>query len=243
MENIKINKSKPIVDNGSAKFTANVVNKFVESAHELLSGHPINLDRVNRNLPPANIIVPRGAGLTPTYESLSKKYGMKSAFVAGTGLIKGLGVALGADAPDVVGATGYFDSNLTNKAKMAIKMLEAHDFCLVHVEGIDEVSHEKDIEKKCEMIRRFDDMVGYLTERVDDDTLIVVLSDHTTSTQKGDHTADPVPILISGKTVRTDDVTSFSERTCAKGNLKRFDAKYLMSIILDLANRSEKFGA
>ncbi len=239
--NKNINQSEALEDTKEAKFTAEIVNEFVKKSYQVLSKHPINLKREKNNLTPANIIIPRGAGSTPDFESFEKKHGLKASFLAGAGLIKGLGRALGASVPEISGATGYIDSNLKNKADMALKMLKSHDFCLIHVEGIDEVSHEGEIQKKCEMIKIFDEMVGYITKKVDSDTIVALTADHTTSSKKGDHTADPVPIIITGKTVCPDNVCTYSERSCSFGNLKRFDTKYLMNILLDLINRSKKY--
>ncbi|MFV2040889.1 MAG: phosphoglycerate mutase, partial [Candidatus Hydrothermarchaeales archaeon] len=72
---------------------------------------------------------------------------------------------------------------------------------------------------------------------------LAVLSDHTSSISRRDHTGDPVPILIAGPEVRTDDTAVFSERAAAKGGLSRIRGQDIMNILVDLMNRSEKFGA
>jgi 2,3-bisphosphoglycerate-independent phosphoglycerate mutase len=52
-----------------------------------------------------------------------------------------------------------------------------------------------------------------------------------------------VPVTICGPEVRPDDLKKFDERSCARGGLGKFLGKDLMPIILNLMNKSEKFGA
>jgi 2,3-bisphosphoglycerate-independent phosphoglycerate mutase len=58
-----------------------------------------------------------------------------------------------------------------------------------------------------------------------------------------DHTGDPVPIVIKGPEVRVDDVNKFNERAATSGGLCRIKGTNIMNILMDLMNKSEKFGA
>ena len=42
--------------------TADILNKLVVKSYEMIKDHPVNLERIENNEPPANIIIPRGAG-------------------------------------------------------------------------------------------------------------------------------------------------------------------------------------
>ncbi len=57
------------------------------------------------------------------------------------------------------------------------------------------------------------------------------------------HSGDPVPLAIVGEGVRKDDVDKFDEFSLAKGGLGRIRGKDLLPIMLDIANRSEMYGA
>ena len=46
-----------------------------------------------------------------------------------------------------------------------------------------------------------------------------------------------------GEGVRVDDVTRFDELSAAKGGLGRIVGRDLMRVLLNVANRAEKFGA
>jgi len=112
----------------------------------------------------------------------------------------------------------------------------------MNIKEADEAGHDHSPEKKVKVIEAIDAMVGEFLDFAQEN-YIVVMSDHTTPCSVGDHTGDTVPILIAGPEVRTDEVAAFSERACAKGGLNRIRGMDLMPILLDLLNKSEKFGA
>jgi 2,3-bisphosphoglycerate-independent phosphoglycerate mutase len=243
----KIITAKPLSPTPEAKNMANILNEFVTKAHQVLKASSFNHDRIAKGQPPADGIMPRGAGETPTLTSFRSKWGMKGGCVAGTGLIKGIGWLTGMSVPDVPGATGYVDTDYLGKAKAAIELLqENHDFVLIHVEGIDEVSHDKDIEAK---IRALEDsseiLIRHLVENVPEDVILCILSDHTSSSFLGDHTTDPAAIVVWSKTpgFRKDQVSRFIESELLKGSLGKIDGKDLMPLLMGLMQRLKKFGA
>ena len=59
----------------------------------------------------------------------------------------------------------------------------------------------------------------------------------------GEHSADSVPITIVGPNIRVDDVEIFDEFESPKGGLLWVRGNHIIPIILDIMNRSEKFGA
>lgn len=243
----KIITAKPLKPTPEAKNMASILNEFVTKAHQVLKDLPFNQNRVARGLPPANGIMPRGAGERPSLPSFRSKWGMKGGCVAGTGLIKGIGMLTGMAVPDVPGATGYVDTDYMNKAKAAIELLqENHDFVLIHVEGIDEVSHDKNIEAKIKAIEDSSEiLVRHLVENVSNDVILCVLSDHTTSSILGDHTTDPSGIVIwsKGPGFRRDHVKRFVESEFSKGSLGKIEGRDVMPLLMGFTQRLKKFGA
>lgn len=222
--------------------TANILNKVVEESYKILKFHPVNLKRIENGDNPANIILPRGAGAVPNVQPFSEKYGMKGACIAETGLIKGIGKITGLDIIDVEGATGGVDTNLDNITKSIIKSIDDYDFLLINIDGADEAGHDGEMTKKVKFIEKVDNkVIGELSKITD--TYIIITADHATPISLKDHAGDPVPILINGPEVRTDDVTSFGERAVSKGGLCRIRGSDIMNILMDLMNRLEKFGA
>jgi 2,3-bisphosphoglycerate-independent phosphoglycerate mutase len=235
--NPRIVPCQPKDETPEAKHMAELLSEWVCKVYQTLDNHPVNVTRREQDLPPANCVMPRGAGLTPKFEPFDEKWGLKGACVAGTGLIKGIGKLTGMDVPTVPGATGYIDSDLMAKARKAVDCLNGdRDFVLVHVEGTDEVSHDKDVETKIAMLGRADEMLGYIMDNASPRTVIAALSDHTTACVKGDHTAEPSPIALWMRepTYRPDDLDGFSERQARLGSLKHIEGKTLIPRMLSL---------
>jgi len=235
---------RPLEDTPEARKTAEAVNEFVRLAHEVLRDHPVNRERREEGLPPANIILLRGAGSLPRIQSLSERYGIRSACIAGIALIKGVARAVGMDVIDVPGATGGLNTDVMAKAKYAIKALEEYDLVFVHIKGTDAASHDGNVWAKVRMIERVDSAVGYIVERVDqENTYVAITADHATLTEgTRDHSGDFVPVLVWGADVIPDDIACFCERACMRGGLGRIRGLDLMNILMNYLDRVEKFG-
>lgn len=227
----------------AAEKTAKAVNEFVTKSYEILKNHPINLERIAKGLHPANIILPRGGGIGPNIRSFADNYGLKAACVAETGLINGVAKYVGMDIVEAKGATGGLDSNLINMAKTIIETLKTNDFVLCNVKGADIAGHDGKPEAKIKLVEKLDEMVGYLMDNLEDDTFMVLTSDHSTPCSVMDHSGDPVSIAFYGDGVRVDTCISFDEISTAAGGLGRIRGTDIMPIITQLMNVQEKFGA
>ena len=227
----------------SAEKTARVVNEFVKKSYEILNNHPVNIKRKMEGKLPANILLPRGAGMFPDIEPFEKKYGMTGSCVAGVSLIRGIGRICGLEIIDPPLCTGGLSTNMEAKAKAALAELEKKDFVLMNVKASDVSSHDGDAMKKVEVVERLDKMAGYLKENLPDGAIIVFTADHCTPVERLDHSGDPVPLCIYSENSLKDDATEFNEVSCTRGCLGRVLGKNLMSILIDKADRSEKFGA
>lgn len=232
----------PLNDSLDSKKTAEILNKIVESSYEILKDHPVNLRRIEQGKNPANIILPRGAGAVPEVQPFSEKYGMKAACIAETGLIKGIGSITSMDVFEIEGATGGVDTNLKNITKSIEEAADDdYDFMLINVDGADEAGHDGILKEKLKFIERVDKEIDKIMSIPD--SYFILTADHSTPISVMDHTGDPVPIVISGPEVRVDDVDKFNERSATKGGLCRIRGSDIMNILMDLLNKSEKFGA
>jgi len=240
----KVLEVKPLNNSPEAKHTARIVNELMGEFHKVLMDHPVNKDRVKRGLPPANMVLCRGAGTIPRIMSLRQVFGIKSACVSAISLIKGVCKVAGMTVLNVKGATGTPQTDYMAKAKVAVQALKTNDFVFLHVKAADVASHDGNAKLKVEIIEKIDRMLDYIFDNIDlNSTYVVVTADHTTSTVTRNHEGDPVPVAITGPYVRRDDVVEFGERACAKGGLNRIRGMDLMHILMDLLGRSKKFGA
>ncbi len=233
----------PLDDSPEAVKTANILNKFVETSYDILKDHPVNLKRIEEGKNPANVILPRGVGAVPHVPPFNEKYGLKSACIAETGLIKGIGKIAGMDLIDVEGATGGIDTDLGSITKSIVNTANGndYDFILINIDGADEAGHDGKMEEKLKFIEKVDSVIGEIMKI--DDIYFILTADHSTPISVMDHTGDPVPIVIKGPEVRVDDVNKFNERAATSGGLCRIKGTNIMNILMDLMNKSEKFGA
>jgi len=178
----------------------------------------------------ANMIWPWSGGKMPSFPEFSKEWGVKAAMISEVDLLQGIGRGRGMEVIEVEGTTGYIDTNYKGLAKATIRALKGNDFVVLHTEGIDEVSHEGDLEKKIEAIELYDErIVGYILDRLDiEEMKIMLLPDHPTPVKLKTHVAEPVPFAVYG--FKKDDVKKFSEKACRKGMLGLVEGLRLMDI-------------
>jgi 2,3-bisphosphoglycerate-independent phosphoglycerate mutase len=221
--------------------TADICNEFVKQSTKILFDHPLNIERVEKGLNPANIVLMRGAGEMGNFEPFEKKYGLTGSVISAASLITGIGNAVGLEHVHVDGITGSQDSNIAGKIAAAQAELKKKDFVLVNIKGADESGHDGLPQQKKNFIEKIDAVLEPLLAL--EDTIIVVCADHSTPCTIKDHSADPVPVIIRGDGIRMDDVVRFDEYSCAKGGLLRIRGCDLMPTALDLINKAHKFGA
>ncbi len=237
----KVEEIKPLSDD--AKFTAEVLRELTKKFEEIAKNHPINQEREKEGIPKANYLLIRGPGqFKPIDITFEEKFNLKPAFIAGAALYKGVAKYVGMNIIKVPGATGTVNTSLFAKAEAAIRERDKHDIVIVHIKATDSLAHDRNPIGKKKFIERVD---KYFFSRVKDEfDIIAVTGDHTTSSIFGDHTADPVPILIySTLGQRKDPIKKFQERKSFRGILGYINGISLMNILLDKANLLPKYGA
>ena len=226
-----------------AKLTARVVNSFVRESHRILSDSQINLERASENLPPANIVLPRGAGMLKHLERFETRYGLKASGIAGVSLLKGVFRTLGFNVIEVQGATGGMDTDMMAKGQAALKALDTCDLVAVNIKAPDIAGHDGDFAGKVAVIERIDKMVAEIVRDLPECALLTMMSDHSTPVSMKNHSADPVCIAMAGAGVRIDSTSKFDEISCAFGVLDGMLGIEVIPRILGVIGRAEKFGA
>jgi 2,3-bisphosphoglycerate-independent phosphoglycerate mutase len=232
---------KPLTSSQADAKTAQALNLFVRQAEAVLSTHALNQGRVSQGLPPANTLLIRGVGEMGKFEPFAERYGLSGSVIAAATLIAGIGTAVGLRLVPVSGTTGSVDTNLEGKVQAALAELGTQDFVLLNIKGADEAGHDGKAVEKRDFIERIDVAIRPFLSL--DRCLLVVCADHSTPCSIRDHSADPVPLVICGDGVRTDDISHYDEVSCAKGGMNRISGQALMPIIGDLINRTKKYGA
>lgn len=207
---------------------------LMERSRSILNSHEINKVRIDLKENPANMIWLWGQGQKPVMPTFKEKFGLTGAVISAVDLIKGIGSIIGLDVINVVGATGYYDTNYEGKAQAALKALETKDFVFVHVEAPDEAGHNGDLRNKITAIERFDKIiVGSVLESFKnrDDFRVVVLPDHATPVNQRKHVSDPVCVAMMGQGINQNGFSCFSETEAKKSNVF-FEGYQLMDVFL-----------
>ena len=230
-------------DTEEAKFTAGVLNKFMQKSYEILNNLEENKHREERGELKANFLLLRGAGIYPKLPKFTEKWGFeKACCIAGGGLYKGVGAFLGMDLINVPGANAQVDTNIEGKFNAAVEALKTYDFVFLHIKPTDSLAEDGNYIGKKEFIEKIDKYVSILNN-VDDETLIVVTADHSTACELKAHSADAVPILFHAKGIRNDKIEKFGERDCSKGSLGIIEGKDVMPNILNIMGKLPLIGA
>lgn len=206
-----------------AEETVRLLTDLILRSQELLAYHPLNIERQERGLDPANCIWPWGGGYRPKMKPLTETYPQikSGAVITAVDLIRGIGRYAGLDVIRVPGATGLWDTDYRGKANAAIDALQTKDFVYLHVEACDEAGHDGDMQLKLNCIENIDHMlVAPILEEVgkwNEPVAIALLPDHPTPVHYRTHTAEPVPFCIYYPGIEPDDVLTFDEVAAKEG--------------------------
>ncbi len=225
--------------NSDAEATTTLLNNLIIRSQELLSNHPLNLQRVAEGKEPANSIWVWSPGYKPAMQSLGEKYGLRSgSVISAVDLIKGIGVYAGLKVIEVEGATGLYDTNYQGKTAAAIEALKNDDFVFLHIEASDEAGHEGDPQLKIRTIENLSELVVApileAAEQLGDELTIALLPDHPTPCEIRTHTRESVPFIIYNPTQRGDSITTYDEFSARDGHYGELSGEEFIKALLNL---------
>jgi 2,3-bisphosphoglycerate-independent phosphoglycerate mutase len=214
----------------AAELAAQKINAFIRIAYEQLNEHPVNRGRLAEGLPVANGVITRGAGSVLELDNVVRDKNLSAALVSGCNTVKGLGRLFGFEVVNDERFTGAVNTDLDGKVAALIAQLELHDVVFVHIKAPDVCSHDRDPSAKRDFLERLDHALGPLLER---GVAVAISADHTTDSNTGFHTSDPVPaILYSPEMEAGGRRVKFGETACRNGNLPRMTGhEFLLEFI------------
>ncbi|RKY40698.1 MAG: phosphoglycerate mutase [Candidatus Omnitrophota bacterium] len=211
-----------------AILASKLLNEFTQKSREVLEKSEINEKRKKEGKLPANIILSRDAGDSlPKFKPIKELTGLSFACFVQMPVERGIALLCGMEVIEVSSLKELKDT-YTLWADLASQKINDFDGLYIHIKGPDEPAHDGNFLKKKEIIELID---GYffknLLERIDmKNSIICVTCDHTTSSLKKAHTADPVPVLVYGKD--KDETLVFSEKEARRGKLGEFLGRELI---------------
>ncbi|HEY3246778.1 MAG TPA: alkaline phosphatase family protein [bacterium] len=233
-----VEECQPLDDSPEAWTAAELVNEFTRKSRGILEAHPVNQRRRERGDPPANVILVRDAGdHLPEVPSMRERFGVDFGCFVEMPVERGIARILGMAIIEVPPSMGDRDRVYRQWAHRAAEEIPRHGGLYLHLKGPDEPGHDGDCEGKRDVITLIDRaFFGELLPRIDlTDTIIAVTADHATPCALRGHSADPVPLVVSGNGVRADGTTAFSERDAQQGDLGTLLGTDIMPLLVELA--------
>lgn len=216
----EVARCEPLEDTDAARRAAELTNAFVEGSARILEASEVNAHRRAESKLPGNLILTRDAGdHRPRLEPIDERFGPRWGCFVEMPVERGIAMLLGmapVDAPRLSDEPSY-----VRWAELAADALDGYDALYVHIKGPDVPAHDGRAVDKRDVISLIDRaFFGVVLPRLDTrNTVIAVTADHSTSCVRKAHTADPVPLVVSGGGVPSDGSTTFGERACATGSL------------------------
>ena len=212
---MKIEKCIPLEQTENAISAANLVNEFTEQSLEIMKKSGVNKRRSQKNKKLLNSILLRDAGNKyPNVKPINDLHSMNFSCIVDMPVEVGISNILKMRTYNAGGLTDYEE-----KASVAAQAMKTENAIYVHLKGPDEFGHDGDAIGKMKNIEEIDKrFFGTLLDHIDVSKVAVMISaDHSTPSIHKGHSADPVPVLISGDMITNDDTQRFTEAEAKKG--------------------------
>jgi len=137
-----------------------------------------------------------GASYAPDFGESPKQ---KRIILAETSLMRGIAAMAGFDCV-TTGEENGFAAFLKDKTANAIQALRDYDFAYIHIQKLDDLSHELMAKEKAAALADIDKrFVGPFFESIEKPYSAVIASDHFTFSDSGGHGAQPAPFILLGQ--------------------------------------------
>lgn len=229
---MKIEKCLPLNESSSANLTAKLVNEFTEQSQSIMKKSKVNQRRAQADKKLLNSILLRDAGNRyPNVKPINELYSMNFSCIVDMPVELGISEILKMKAFEAGGLTDYEE-----KARVAAKAMETQNAIYVHLKGPDEFGHDGDAVGKMKNIEEIDRrFFGALLENIDTKKVHVVVSaDHSTPCINKGHSDDPVPLLISGDSIKKDEAVRYTEVEAKKGTIGLLEGSQVVRKSLEL---------
>ena len=230
-----VKRCEPLDRTIGAKRAADLLDEFTIKSHEILKRHPLNAQRSSAGKPPANAVLSRDAGSSlPNFQSISKLYGFEFASMVEMPVEKGIALLCGMDVVELPKASGNLAIDYERRAELTNELISTYGGVYIHIKGPDEPAHDGDCESKKKAIELID---SYFFKNLQVDlsnTVVVVTADHSTPCSLKAHSDDPVPLLATGCTIKSDGTKTFGESNCRRGSLGKLNGQEVLKRIIAL---------
>ncbi|HWC32236.1 MAG TPA: 2,3-bisphosphoglycerate-independent phosphoglycerate mutase [Actinomycetota bacterium] len=210
--------AEPLDGTEDARLSADLTNAYVRDSARILDASDVNARRRREGRLPANLILTRDAGdHVPKLQPIRDRFGPSWGCFVEMPVERGIALMLGMGAVDAPSPADDAE-RYAAWASLAAEALEGYDALYIHIKGPALPAHDGRAEEKRDIVEVIDRaFFGEVLPRIDARTVFVVTADHATSCLRKAHTADPVPLVVSGAGVHPDGTSAFGERAAASG--------------------------
>lgn len=211
-------------DGGISQEMADIANTWLKGVFEVIKDDA-----------PANGILTRGWCNYPEIPTYQELYGLNPACIALYPMYRGVSQFAGMK----IYTEGIKD--FASKIDVLKNVWNDHDFFFFHYKHTDSAGEDGDFDRKVACIEEVDKAFPCIMDLNPD--VVAITGDHSTPAVLKGHSWHPVPLLMYGKNVRPDKITTFGESSAICGGLGRFRAYQMMNELLSSAGKITKFGA
>ncbi len=229
---LKIDKCLPLDETNEAKLSAKLVNEFTEQSINIMKKSDINKRRNQEKKKLLSCILLRDAGNKyPVVMPINDLHSMNFSCIVDMPVELGISEVLKMKTFEAGNLTDYEE-----KARVAAKAMETQNAIYVHLKGPDEFGHDGDAAGKMNNIEEIDRrFFGTLLDNIDTSKIALVISaDHSTPCINKGHSDDPVPLLVSGDSIKNDGTVRVTEKEAKKGSLGLIEGAQVVKTALDL---------
>ncbi|MDI6642110.1 MAG: 2,3-bisphosphoglycerate-independent phosphoglycerate mutase [Elusimicrobiota bacterium] len=204
--------------------TANLINKFLESALEILKAEK-----------KANYILLRGFSKYPDIPQMQDVYKLNPACIATYPMYRGLAQLVGMK----ILHTG---EKLQDELQTLKNNFDSYDFFYLHIKETDALGEDGNFSGKVKKLEEIDKILPEIVELKLD--VLIITGDHSTPATLKGHSWHNVPFLLYSKNISySETLEKFTEKECLKGSLGIFPATSVMPLALANTGKLTKFGA
>ena len=233
-----ISESRPVEgheNDPKAIEAAKLLNEFTQKAHRVLQEARTNKKRASEGKMVGNAIVSRNAGdCLPKFPSFTQTQKLKFGSFVQMPVEKGIALLTGIDVVELPLSTGKPEVDYPLWSETAVKRIKDYDGLYIHLKGPDEPAHDGNFTKKKESIEAIDKFFfGSLIPKINlQDYIIAVTADHSTPCKLKSHSADPVPLLVTGGSIKPDGSLSFCEKAARLGSIGELSGQDIIPLLV-----------
>jgi 2,3-bisphosphoglycerate-independent phosphoglycerate mutase len=220
---------KPLARDKSARAAAELVNSFSTQAMKILDKASVNKERKRDGKKAANLVLLRDAGsFIPKLPTFEEKHHYKGVALVEMPAEVGIAILLKMKMVKVDDP-----ADLSGKAKLLKREMKEGTVVYAHIKGPDEFGHDGDAVGKRSNIEAIDrEFFAPVAELLPSEPTLAVSCDHSTPCVLKMHSADPVPLLVTGGTREGSVACRFTERDAKRGPMGLLRGRDVLTRVL-----------